>query len=230
MRQLATLLLATLPFAAVGQDDSAVLEWQHDGLNLASFRIYYGRSPTALTGMRAVLDPAARTAAVDGLSDGAWYFAMTAVGPTASESALSNIACAVVPSGTCAPSVEPPGPVRNLVVTVVPRAAVTVRVEQDDDMLNIVATGTAPVRLQLQPVGAVLDWFKVAGQNSADIPGVSPALGSNNDGRSSNVITFTAPVNGWADYDGSTLTGITATVNGINKPLLRSGTTWSASF
>ena len=99
-----------------------------------------------------------------------------------------------------------------------------------EDTLNIIATGTAQVRLALVPSGAVLDWFKVSGQNSADIPGVTPALGGNNDGRNANAITFTAPVNGWADQDGSSVTGISVTVAGVTKALVRNNNTWTASF
>ena len=40
------LVLASLPFAAAAQDDSAVIEWRHDPrADVAGFRIYYGRDP-----------------------------------------------------------------------------------------------------------------------------------------------------------------------------------------
>lgn len=233
---LAFLLLAA---PAAGQSYSAVLDWQHDGVDVASFRAYAGRSSTSLSQISQVFDPAARMMSVDGLAGGVWYFALTAVGPTAAESAFSNIACVALGSGTC-PSTVPvsvPGAVSNLVVTpvAISTAAVTVTMLLGSaaDQFNVIVTGTGLVRLQLMPSGTTFDYLKVAGGSSADIPGVTPALGGNNDRPTpigSNVITFTAPINGWTDIDGPSLTGVSATVGGVTKPLIRVGTDWSVAF
>jgi len=106
-------LLALLPLSAAAQDDSAVLEWRHEGnARVAGFRIHYGRDPRSLSGEQQVLDGAARRATVDGLADGTWYFAVTAVSPTAVESEPSNLVCVVIPSGKCeVPRDERSGPV-----------------------------------------------------------------------------------------------------------------------
>ena len=98
----AVALLALLPSVAAAQDDSAVLEWRYeDTADVAGFRIHYGRDPQSLTGDQQVLDAAARRATVDGLADGTWYFAVTAVSRTTAESERSNLACVVIPSGKC---------------------------------------------------------------------------------------------------------------------------------
>jgi hypothetical protein len=95
-------LLALLPSVAAAQDDSAILEWRYkDAADVAGFRIHYGRDPQSLSGEQQVLDAAARRATVDGLADGTWYFAVTAVSRTAAESEPSNLACVVIPSGKC---------------------------------------------------------------------------------------------------------------------------------
>ena len=109
----AVALLALLPSLAAAQDDSAVLEWRHEGnARVAGFRIHYGRDPRSLSGEQQVLDPSARRATVDGLADGTWYFAVTAVSPMAAESEPSNLACVVIPSGKCeVPRDERSGPV-----------------------------------------------------------------------------------------------------------------------
>ena len=109
----AVALLALLPSAAPAQDDSAVLEWRYqDTAHAAGFRIRYGRNPQSLSGEQQVLDAAARRATVDGLADGTWYFAVTAVSPTAAESEPSNLACVVIPRGKCeVPREERSGPV-----------------------------------------------------------------------------------------------------------------------
>jgi hypothetical protein len=115
----AVALLALLPFVATAQDDSAVLEWRlEDTANVAGFRIYYGRAPRSLSGEQQVLDAAARRATVDGLADGTWYFAVTAVSRTAVESEPSNLACVVIPKGSCeVPSEEQPGPLALTVLS-----------------------------------------------------------------------------------------------------------------
>ena len=106
-------LLALLPSLAAAQDDSAVLEWRYkDTGDVAGFRIHYGRDPQSLSGEQQVLDGAARRATVDGLADGTWYFAVTAVNRKAAESEPSNLACVVIPSGKCeVPREERSGPV-----------------------------------------------------------------------------------------------------------------------
>lgn len=112
-------LLALLPFAAAAQE-SSVLTWCHDGANVGGFRLYAGPQPdfARMTQMGQVLNGAARTGTIDGLRDGVWFFAVTAVSPTAVESAPSNIVGENSGPTACAPVVATvPGPVRNLVVT-----------------------------------------------------------------------------------------------------------------
>lgn len=125
-----TLLAAALlaPFAAFGQDNrgSARIEWQHDGANVAEWRLYGGRTPSTLGQMAVVLDRTARIGTIDGLATGEWFFQVTAVGLSAAESGPSQtIRCLVPTSGLnqCSIPLSPPGPVRNVVI--VPIAAST---------------------------------------------------------------------------------------------------------
>lgn len=86
---------------------SAVLTWvaptqNTDGsalTNLASYRIYYGTSPTALSATRDVtVGNLSHT--LTPLADGTWYFSMTATNSAGTESLRTNIANKVVTATT----------------------------------------------------------------------------------------------------------------------------------
>lgn len=62
---------------------SATVEWEHDGTNVTAFKIVYGTAPDALTNVVAVPDPAKRSAVVDKLTSGKWYFAVRSLNVTA---------------------------------------------------------------------------------------------------------------------------------------------------
>jgi hypothetical protein len=74
-------------------------------VNLASFRIYHGTSSTSLTRNLPVTDVTARSARVDGLTPGTWYFSVRAVNTQGIESANSNIGSKAVTGATAANSV-----------------------------------------------------------------------------------------------------------------------------
>jgi hypothetical protein len=242
-RHLAVALACLLCLPAAAQTGSAALSWtapthNTDGTpldDLAGFRPYWGRSPDALTSSVRIEEPGRSGYIVDGLSSDQWYFAVAAFNRAGDESALSAILCVdiVEPNVPCSGApLAVPGPVRNFSVTVLQAQSITVHVRQEtSDLLNVVVTGTGPVTLRLTPSTSLFDYFKVGGTTSADIPH-TPFTGANNESPAvrANAITFTAPVNGWADVDGSALTGISATASGVTKPLVRSGSTWTASF
>jgi hypothetical protein len=120
-RRYALALALLLPVAAYAQSFSKRLEWQHDGVNVGSFRLYAGRSPSALVEM-ATIPGTDRAGTIDGLASGVWYFTASAVTPSPGvvESFTSNVVCGVVGTGTCPSSfvtVVPPNPVRDVVVT-----------------------------------------------------------------------------------------------------------------
>ena len=79
---------------------SATLSWEaptenEDGTpisGLAGFRIHFGPSATALNQLIEVSDPASTSYAVDGLSSGTYYFAVSAYNDFGIEGPLSNIA------------------------------------------------------------------------------------------------------------------------------------------
>lgn len=194
----------------MGPGDSIDLTWTPPMLNtdgapvtLLGYRFYAGTASRAYSQMMTALDP--------------------------------SITMIVWPDVVGALPMLPADPVAPPLVTwtrTPPPSSVTVTMQQGSaaDQFNVIVTGSGLVQLQLVPVGAVFDFLKVGGTTSADIPGVSPALGGNNDGRSANTITVQGPANGWTDLDGSAMTGVSAMLAGISKPLVRSGTTWSASF
>lgn len=244
----AGLLLASAALAQV--DDDAELTWlpptqNTDGsplTNLAGYRIYWGMAPGVYPNARLIENPGATSAVVPNLAPGAWYFAVSALNALGRESDFSNVACVAVGPHTCFGSSPPtvPGAVRNLTVRLVsapPPPAVTVtfaQVGDNDDQFRVQISAPVEVRLQLQPSGAVFDWLKVgattSGSGGTPVPTTPPIGANNNDRVTANAITVTGPVDASTDIDGSAHTGITATVNGVTKQLVRSGTTWSAAF
>ena len=73
--------------------------------NLASFRIYYGTSSGSLSQRSDVSDNTQRSATINSLSAGTWYFSVRAVNTGGMESANSNIASKAVTGATAAQSV-----------------------------------------------------------------------------------------------------------------------------
>jgi hypothetical protein len=92
---------------------SALVSWvapttNTDGstlINLGSFRIYHGTSSSSLTRNLAVTDVTARSARVDGLTPGTWYFSVRAVNTQGVESADSNIGSKAVTGASAANTV-----------------------------------------------------------------------------------------------------------------------------
>jgi hypothetical protein len=79
---------------------SATLSWtapteNTDGstlANLAGYRIVYGTSASALTNTIVINNPSVTTFVVENLAPATWYFAVTAVNSSGSESSNSNVA------------------------------------------------------------------------------------------------------------------------------------------
>ena len=65
--------------------------------DLAGVRIYYGASPTNLTQVVQLADPAISSYTVSNLASGTWYFGATAYTSTGTESALSPIVSKTIP-------------------------------------------------------------------------------------------------------------------------------------
>lgn len=65
--------------------------------DLAGVRIYYGASPTNLTQVVQLADPAVSSYTVSNLASGTWYFGATAYTSTGTESALSPIVSKTIP-------------------------------------------------------------------------------------------------------------------------------------
>lgn len=61
-------------------------------VNLAGFKIYYGRSADALDRAISVNNASISTYVVENLTSGTWYFGVAAVNSLGVESPLSNIA------------------------------------------------------------------------------------------------------------------------------------------
>jgi hypothetical protein len=84
------------PRATLG---SATLTWRaptrhEDGSELhtlAGFRIYYGQDSSNLTGQLEIPGPRIQTATIEELTQGTWYFAVTAYTTAGLESSLSNV-------------------------------------------------------------------------------------------------------------------------------------------
>jgi hypothetical protein len=228
---------------AAAQDDSAVLQWQQDDTaGVAEFRIYYGRTPESLTGVKLVLDARARTATVDGLADGKWYFAVVAVGPNAAESEPSGLICLVIPSGSCDAAPEDvPRPARNVTsaaVVTAPNIRVSIsNIDPDNWEFDVSIEGDGAVTIELAD-SLLFDWCGPRGLSGLPaITPTTPSLGDrNNDGNRRPAVTFTAPVErtrcdgDGADGDSPAFGGATVTVQGVSKRLVESSGAWSAQF
>jgi hypothetical protein len=225
-------LLALLPFVATAQDDSAVIEWRHDGATeLFGFRIYYGRDPRSLSGMHQVLDPAARMTSVDGLADGTWYFEVRAVSSRAVESEPSPLICVVIPSGSCDVPLDAESRTRNPAATAGPTPEIRVTISNVDPRssgfdLSIEGNGSVTIAL----AGEVLfDWCGPA------VP-TTPSLGDkDDDGNRRQTVTFAAPLartrcDGDVADGNAAFSGATATLRGVSKPFVESNGTWSVRF
>lgn len=73
--------------------------------NLASFRVHYGTSASALSQTSNVSDVTQRSTTISSLSAGTWYFAVRAVNTAGTESASSNVASKAVTGATAAKTV-----------------------------------------------------------------------------------------------------------------------------
>jgi len=229
-------LLALLPALASAQTWSANLDWQHDGVNVASFRVYAGTNPAALSQVATVSNAASRMTTVPGFPAGVRYFAMTAVSSSSVESLRSSTACAAMGGSGACPAL--PGQVVNLVVTAVATPAVTVSMiaatEQpswNEWFLTIVGAGS----VRISALGTTrFDWVRQGaspGGSGGTAIATTPTLGGDEDGVLAQAITLNGPINGArADFDGASFTGATVTVNGVAKPLALTGSTWRASF
>ena len=93
---------------------SAVVNWNAPTTNtdttpltdLAGFKILYGTSSSALNQSVTVNNPAARSATVDRLAGGTWYFAVRAVNSANVESPNSNLATKVIGTAKAAKTVS----------------------------------------------------------------------------------------------------------------------------
>jgi hypothetical protein len=65
-------------------------------VDLAGYRIRYGRHPSELTELQIIPNPGISSAVVDNLSSGTWYFAVTAFNTGGVESEYSNLAEKVI--------------------------------------------------------------------------------------------------------------------------------------
>jgi len=85
--------------AAPTTTGSATLSWTAPTLdadgspvsNLTGYNIYYGKSPTTLTNVITVNNPASGSHVIGNLASGTWYFGIKAYNSQADESALSSI-------------------------------------------------------------------------------------------------------------------------------------------
>lgn len=88
-----------------GTAGSATLTWtapttntNGSGLtNLAGYHIYYGNSPSSMTKVVTVANPATTSYTVSSLASGTWYFAVNAYTTSGLESALSNTGSKSIP-------------------------------------------------------------------------------------------------------------------------------------
>jgi hypothetical protein len=93
---------------------SAVVRWtapttNTDGTpltNLASYRVVYGTSSSALTRTATVSDPALRSATIGSLTPATWYFAVRGVNSSGIESANSNVTSKSVTGASAAKTVR----------------------------------------------------------------------------------------------------------------------------
>jgi hypothetical protein len=92
--------------------------------NLAGFRVYYGTSSTALTSNVLIDDVTRRSATINSLTTGTWYFSVRAFNTSNAQSDNSNVASKTVSGGTDARTVNititgstPPPPTGSLRTT-----------------------------------------------------------------------------------------------------------------
>lgn len=114
------LLVALLPLVALGQS-SVRLQWEHDGVDVTSFRLYAGSvpEPGAMLPKVNVRGANSRSGQIDGLDSGVWYFAATAVNGIV-ESDPSNVVCVALGADFVCPLPRKPAPVTTLEVTAAP--------------------------------------------------------------------------------------------------------------
>jgi hypothetical protein len=74
--------------------------------DLASYKILYGTSASALSNSVTVLDPAATSKVIGALGTGTWYFAVRAVNGSGAESANSNVATRSITAATASKTVN----------------------------------------------------------------------------------------------------------------------------
>lgn len=156
----ALLAALLLPLAAFGQS-SVGLEWKHDGVDVAGFRLYAGPTPVYYEMANSITLPDAslRSARFGGLSDGVWYFAATAYSPAGVESGPSNIVCAALGPFSCRP---PAAPGSLAVASDVPPPAglsiVRFTVTQRRDSTAVAGTMIQMADLQLMQGENVIAW------------------------------------------------------------------------
>lgn len=230
MRLARTLLaLLALPAIAGAQDYGATLSWPRPTQNvdgsaltdLAGYRVYWGTTFGVYPNSRTLSGADTLESRIDGLTPGAWHFAVTAINTASRESPYSTNLCSVV-GGTGVCPLYPPGPVRNLVVTpagATPPPAISVTVRycgSPIDWCQFTATGAGQVTLTAS--NGVIDQTDFA---------VTPNVGGNNDGVSSRSITVTSPITGWFETDN--VTGFASiTVSGVTVPMTFANNAWTA--
>lgn len=145
----------TLTCSWPGSPSTATVSWtapttNTDGsalTNLASYKVVYGTSATALTQNKVVADPAAVSTSITGLTSGTWFFATRASNTLGVESGNSNVASKVVVVApvTAAKTV-------NVVVNKVPSPPTNTTVEITITM-NL--SSASPITLASAPVVTV---------------------------------------------------------------------------
>jgi hypothetical protein len=95
-----TSAIVTINGDAAATTGTATLSWTAPTLdtngspltNLAGYNLHYGKSPTTMTSVIAVNNPASGSYVIRNLAPGTWFFAVVAYDAQAVESAISNIA------------------------------------------------------------------------------------------------------------------------------------------
>ncbi len=85
--------------------------------NLAGFDIYYGSNPSSLTNIINVPNPSQDGYMVSNLTNGTWYFAVTAYTTSGTQSAPSNVVDKAIPGPTKTISTVIPSPPTNISLT-----------------------------------------------------------------------------------------------------------------